>query len=62
MSIKGFSTIRAFLWPVHRSEHRKFIPMLLMIFLICFNYYILRIVKDTFVVTAPSRVLKPYLF
>ncbi len=54
MSIKSFSTIRAFLWPVHRSEHRKFIPMLLMIFLICFNYYILRIVKDTFVITAPQ--------
>ena len=54
MSIKSFSTIRAFLWPVHRSELKKFIPMLLMIFLICFNYYILRIVKDTFVVTAPQ--------
>jgi AAA family ATP:ADP antiporter len=28
--------------------------MLIMVFLICFNYYTLRIVKDTFVVTAPQ--------
>ncbi len=54
MSSKSFGAIRAFLWPVHREEHRKFIPMLLMSFLICFNYYILRIVKDTFVITAPQ--------
>jgi len=52
MTTKEFGKIRAFLWPVHREEHRKFIPMLLMSFLICFNYYLLRTAKDTFVVTA----------
>lgn len=54
MTNKVFGALRAFLWPVHRGEHKKFIPMLLMCFLTCFNYYILRITKDTLVVTAPA--------
>ena len=54
MSSQGFGTLRAFLWPVHREEYRRFIPMLLISFLICFNYYFLRIFKDTIIITAPS--------
>ena len=54
MSIKAFGTLRAFLWPVHREEHRKFIPMLIISFLICFNYYLLKIIKDGVIITAPS--------
>jgi AAA family ATP:ADP antiporter len=54
MSIKAFGTIRAFLWPVRRDEHKKFIPMILISFLICFNYYLLRIIKDSIIITAPS--------
>jgi ATP:ADP antiporter, AAA family len=54
MSNQGFGTFRAFLWPVHRGEYRKFIPMLLISFLICFNYYFLRIFKDAIIITAPS--------
>lgn len=54
MSNKAFGTIRAFLWPIHREEHRKFIPMILISFLVCFNYYLLRIIKDGVIVTAPS--------
>ncbi len=49
-----FSKIRSFLWPVHRHEHEKFIPMLIMFFLICFNYNLLRATKDALVVTAPA--------
>lgn len=49
-----FGRLRSFLWPVHRSELRRFIPMLLMFFLITFNYNILRATKDALVVTAPS--------
>lgn len=49
-----FGKIRSFLWPVHNHEHRKFIPMLIMFFLICFNYNILRATKDTLVCTAPE--------
>lgn len=54
MSEKPFGTIRSFLWPVYRGEYRKFIPMLLISFLICFNYYLLRIVKDAMLITAPE--------
>lgn len=54
MTNKVFGTLRAFLWPVHREEHKKFIPMLLMCFLICFNYYVLRTTKESLIVTAPA--------
>lgn len=54
MTIKEPKGIRSFLFPVHRGEYRKFIPMFLMSFLICFNYYILRITKTSLVVTAPE--------
>lgn len=51
---KDFSRLRAFIWPIHRHELVRFIPMLVIFFLICFNYNILRATKDTLVVTAPS--------
>jgi len=47
-----FGTLRAFLWPIHRFEYRKFIPMIVMFFLISFNYNLLRAIKDSFIVTA----------
>ncbi|MFI0435623.1 MAG: NTP/NDP exchange transporter [Parachlamydiaceae bacterium] len=49
-----FGAIRSFLWPIHRHEVKKIVPMMLMLFLICFNYSILRNVKDAVVVTAKS--------
>lgn len=50
----GFGKIRALLWPIYANEHRKFVPMFLIFFLICFNYSILRATKDSLIVTAPS--------
>jgi ATP:ADP antiporter, AAA family len=47
-----FSRLRSFLWPVHAHEMKKLIPMLLIFFLICFNYNILKAAKDALVVTA----------
>lgn len=47
-----FSPLRSWLWPIHSHELRKILPMMLMLFLICFNYSILRNLKDTVVVTA----------
>ncbi len=47
-----FSKLRAFFWPVHRHELKKLIPMLLIFFLLSFDYNILRCLKDTLVVTA----------
>lgn len=50
----GFGKIRAYLWPIRRDELKKFIPTLLIFFLVGFNYSLLRATKDALVVTAPS--------
>ncbi len=49
-----FGPIRRIVWPIHRFELKKLVPMLLMFFLISFNYNVLRTMKDTLVVTAQS--------
>lgn len=49
-----FSRWRAFFWPVHSYELRKLIPMLLIFFLITFDYNVLRNLKDAIVITARS--------
>lgn len=50
----SFGRIRQVLWPVHRHELSKMLPMFFMIFLICFNYTIVRNMKDALVVTAKA--------
>lgn len=47
-----FGKIRSFFWPVHSHERKRIVPMLLIAFLIAFNYNILRTVKDSLIVTA----------
>lgn len=54
MSSEGFGKLRSYLWPIHRHELKKFLPMLIISFLVGFNYNILRATKDALVVTAPS--------
>lgn len=56
-----FGPIRSFLWPIHRRELRKLIPMLLMLFFICFNYTILRNLKDALVVTSSGAEVIPFI-
>lgn len=51
---QSFSRIRSYLWPVHGHELKKLIPMLLIFFLISFDYNVLRTMKDTLVVTAKA--------
>jgi ATP:ADP antiporter, AAA family len=51
--VKDFGKLRAFVWPIHKHELSKLVPMLLIFFLICFNYNILRATKDSLVITAP---------
>lgn len=53
-STTGFSRLRAYLWPIYRHELRRFIPLLLIFFLVGFNYSLLRAIKDAVVVTAPA--------
>lgn len=47
-----FSRLRKFLWPIHSYELKKLVPMLVIFFLITFNYNVLRNMKDALVVTA----------
>ncbi len=47
-----FSKLRAFFWPVHRFELKKLLPMLLIFFLLTFDYNILHCLKDTIIITA----------
>ncbi len=49
-----FGAFRRLIWPIYRHEMKKLVPMLLMFFLIAFNYNVLRTMKDTLVVTAKS--------
>lgn len=49
-----FGKWRSMLWPVHNYELKKLLPMLILFFLILFNYTILRDTKDTLIVTAPN--------
>lgn len=49
---RNFSPLRAYLWPIHAFELKKFFPLLIMAFFIGFNYNILRNMKDALLVTA----------
>lgn len=51
---KQFTGLKAMIWPVHRHELKKLLPMLFIFFLISFDYNVLRTMKDTLVVTAKS--------
>jgi ATP:ADP antiporter, AAA family len=60
-SNSAFGPIRSCVWPVYRHEAKKLVPMFLMIFLICFNYSILRNMKDAVVVTASGAEVIPFI-
>src|SRR6266436_3754980 len=47
-----FGLLRAIFWPVHRTEVKKVLSMLLLLFLLCVCYGILRNLKDTITLTA----------
>lgn len=49
-----FGRFRSWFCPVHKSELKLFLPLVLIFFFICFNYNVLRAAKDALVVTAPS--------
>lgn len=42
--------IKEFIWPIHKEELKKFLPMSIMLLLTLFNYNALRIIKDSLVV------------
>lgn len=49
---KEFSKWRSIFWPIHGHEHKRFIPMGIMMFFILFNFSVLRDTKEALVVTA----------
>lgn len=51
---REFGRWQTYLWPVHNHELKKLIPLLLIFFLISFDYNILRTMKDTLVVNAKN--------
>lgn len=56
-----FGLWRSFFWPIRRDEFKKFIPMFVMLFLLCFNYGILRSLKDTLIITASGARVIPFI-
>lgn len=48
----GFGKWQSILWPVHYHELKKLVPMLLIFFLLSFNYNILRSVKEVNIISA----------
>lgn len=49
-----FGPIRSILWPIHRTEFKKVLSMLLLFFFLCIAYSILRNLKDTVILTAKA--------
>jgi ATP:ADP antiporter, AAA family len=58
-----FGTIRSYVWPIFSYELRKIIPMLVMMFCVCFNYSILRNLKDSILITgnASGAAVLPFI-
>jgi AAA family ATP:ADP antiporter len=48
-----FSYLRKAFWPIENVELGRFIQMALLLFLILFNYTLLRNMKDTLVIATP---------
>lgn len=60
-SNKGFGKIRSIIFPIYRSELRKFIPLTSIFFFISFNYSILRSLKDMFIMRHAGAEVMYYL-
>lgn len=56
-----FGPIRSIIWPIYRHELKKLLPMLFMLFLICFNYTVLRNMKDAVIITAAGAEIIPFI-
>lgn len=56
-----FTGWRAYLWPIHRHELKKLIPLLLLFFLIMFTYNVLRSLKDTLVINPSGAEVIPFI-
>lgn len=57
----SFGKIRSFVFPIFPEEIKKLVPMLIMMFFICFSYSMMRNLKDTLVVTASGAEVIPFI-
>ncbi len=57
----GNGFFRNTIWPVFPHEVRRIIPLSLLLFFVCFDYSMLRCLKDTVVVTASSAAVIPFI-
>lgn len=57
----GVKFLKDTLWPIFPHEVRRIIPLASLLFLICFDYSMLRCMKDTVVVTASSAAVIPFI-
>lgn len=62
-AVSEFGLLRSLFWPIHRHEGRMIIPLFLILFLICFNYTVVRNMKDSLIITAEgsSAAVIPYI-
>lgn len=54
MTKEKFGFLRSIAWPIHRSEFKKVISMLILMGLLCVCYSIVRNIKDVIILTAKS--------
>ena len=47
---KNMHPLKRLCWPILRSEHSKFLPMLIIYSLVVFNYSLLKTIKDALIV------------
>jgi len=58
---KEFSKIRSIIFPIHKNELRKFLPLTSIFFMISFNYSTLRSLKDMFLLSNSGAEVIYYL-
>ncbi len=61
MSSASFGKFQTFLWPIQRTEYKKFFLMALIFFVISFNYNLLRAAKDSIIVTSSGAEVIPFI-
>ncbi|WP_157952618.1 Npt1/Npt2 family nucleotide transporter [Candidatus Similichlamydia epinepheli] len=54
-------SLRSSFWPVKQGEARVLIPLIITLFLIAFNYYSLKSIKDTLVITSAGASAVPFI-
>ena len=57
---KPFNKIRNIFWPIHRSELSKFVPISALMFCVIFNQNVLRILKDSILISEVSAEITSF--